>query len=99
MLLPKHPATNEPGSRNVLLLRNPSDARIGRFLDDQRSLPFSYPEVDASRDGEPPTLLSSMTIEGMGPTLWPWKALPPPGSSRPTWSGYWSRPCAKARWW
>jgi uncharacterized protein (UPF0548 family) len=38
----------------VILLRNPSDTRIGRFLDDQRSLPFSYPEVGASRDGAPP---------------------------------------------
>ena len=53
-ILPTHPATNEPGSRNVILLRKPSDARIGRFLDDQRSLPFSYPEVGASRDGAPP---------------------------------------------
>jgi hypothetical protein len=38
----------------VILLRKRSDARIGRFLDDQRSLPFSYPEVGASRDGAPP---------------------------------------------
>jgi len=38
----------------VLLLREPSDARIRRFLDGQRSLPFSYPEVGASRDGAPP---------------------------------------------
>jgi uncharacterized protein (UPF0548 family) len=38
----------------VILLRNPSDARIGRFLEYQRSLPFSYPEVSASRDGAPP---------------------------------------------
>ena len=53
-ILSTHPATNEPGSRNVILLRKPSDARIGRFLDDQRSLPFSYPEVGASRDGAPP---------------------------------------------
>jgi hypothetical protein len=53
-ILPTHPTTNEPGSRNVILLRNPSDARIGRFLDDQRSLAFSYPEVGASRDGAPP---------------------------------------------
>jgi uncharacterized protein (UPF0548 family) len=53
-ILPKHPATNEPGSKNVLLLRKPSNARIGRFLDEQRSLPFSYPEVGASRDGAPP---------------------------------------------
>ena len=53
-ILPTHPATNEPGSRNVILLRKPSDARIGRFLDDQCSLPFSYSEVGASRDGVPP---------------------------------------------
>ena len=53
-ILPTHPATDEPGSRNVILLRKPSDARIGRFLDDRRSLPFSYPEVGASRDGAPP---------------------------------------------
>ena len=39
---------------DVILLRKPTDARIGRFLDDQRSLPFSYPEVGASRDGAPP---------------------------------------------
>jgi uncharacterized protein (UPF0548 family) len=38
----------------VILLRKPPDARIGRFLDDQRSLPFSYPEVGASREGAPP---------------------------------------------
>jgi uncharacterized protein (UPF0548 family) len=38
----------------VILLREPSDARIRRFLDAQRSLPFSYPEVGASRDGAPP---------------------------------------------
>src|SRR5215212_5854898 len=38
----------------MILLRNPFDTRIGRFLDDQRSLPFSYPEVGASRDGAPP---------------------------------------------
>jgi uncharacterized protein (UPF0548 family) len=37
----------------VILLRKPSDAQIGRFLDDQRSLPFSYPEVGASREGAP----------------------------------------------
>jgi len=38
----------------VVLLREPPDARIRRFLDEQRSLPFSYPEVGASRDGAPP---------------------------------------------
>jgi hypothetical protein len=38
----------------VLLLREPSDAKIRRFLDGQRSLPFSYPEVGASRDEAPP---------------------------------------------
>jgi uncharacterized protein (UPF0548 family) len=53
-ILPTHPATNEPGRRNVILLRKPSEVRIGRFLDDQRSLPFSYPEVGASREGAPP---------------------------------------------
>ena len=53
-ILPTHPATDEPGSTNVILLRKPSDERIGRFLDDQRSLPFSYPEVGATRDGAPP---------------------------------------------
>jgi uncharacterized protein (UPF0548 family) len=36
------------------VLRKPLDARIGRFLDDQRSPPFSYPEVGASREGAPP---------------------------------------------
>ena len=54
VILRTHPATDEPGSRNVILLRKPPDARIGRFLDDQRSLPFSYPEVGASRVGAPP---------------------------------------------
>jgi uncharacterized protein (UPF0548 family) len=38
----------------VLLLREPSDAKVRDFLDGQRSLPFSYPEVGASRDGAPP---------------------------------------------
>jgi uncharacterized protein (UPF0548 family) len=38
----------------AILLREPSDAKISRFLDGQRSLPFSYPEVGASRDGSPP---------------------------------------------
>jgi uncharacterized protein (UPF0548 family) len=37
----------------VLLLREPSDAEIQRFLDGQRFLPFSYPDVGASRDGAP----------------------------------------------
>jgi uncharacterized protein (UPF0548 family) len=38
----------------VILLREPSDTHIERFLDHQRSLPFSYPEVGASREGAPP---------------------------------------------
>ena len=38
----------------MILLRKPSDSRIRRFLDEQRSLPFSYPEVGASREGAPP---------------------------------------------
>jgi len=38
----------------VILLRKPSDTRIRGFLDGQCSLPFSYPEVGASRDGAPP---------------------------------------------
>jgi uncharacterized protein (UPF0548 family) len=38
----------------VILLSEPSDAHIERFLDSQRSLPFSYPEVGASREGAPP---------------------------------------------
>ena len=38
----------------VILLREPSDARIERFLDEQRALTFSYPEVGASREGAPP---------------------------------------------
>ena len=37
----------------MLLLREPSDERIRRFLDDQRSLPFSYQEVGASREEAP----------------------------------------------
>ena len=38
----------------MILLREPSEARIECFLEAQRSLPFSYPEVGASRDGAPP---------------------------------------------
>ena len=38
----------------MILLREPSEACIRRFLEEQRSLPFSYPEVSASRDGAPP---------------------------------------------
>jgi uncharacterized protein (UPF0548 family) len=38
----------------MLLLREPSDSKIRDFLEGQRSLPFSYPEVGASRDGAPP---------------------------------------------
>jgi uncharacterized protein (UPF0548 family) len=38
----------------MILLREPSYARIERFLDEQRSSPFSYPEVGASREGAPP---------------------------------------------
>jgi uncharacterized protein (UPF0548 family) len=38
----------------VILLKKPSETRIERFLEGQRSLPFSYPEVGASRDGTPP---------------------------------------------
>jgi uncharacterized protein (UPF0548 family) len=37
----------------MLLLREPSDERVRRFLDDQRSLAFSYPEVGASRGRAP----------------------------------------------
>ena len=37
----------------MLLLREPSDERIRRFLEDQRSLPYSYQEVGASRGGAP----------------------------------------------
>lgn len=38
----------------MILLRKPSETKIRRFLEGQRSLPFSYPEVGASRDGAPP---------------------------------------------
>jgi len=38
----------------MILLREPSCARIRCFLGEQRSLPFSYPEVGASREGTPP---------------------------------------------
>ena len=37
----------------MILLRKPSDVRIRVFLEDQRPLPFSYPDVGASRDGAP----------------------------------------------
>jgi uncharacterized protein (UPF0548 family) len=40
--------------RDLILLREPSDAKINRFLDGQRSLPFSYPEVGASSREAPP---------------------------------------------
>lgn len=38
----------------MILLRRPPDTRIEGFLEGQRSLPLSYPEVGASRDGAPP---------------------------------------------
>ena len=38
----------------MILLREPSHTKIRHFLDGQRSLPFSYPEVGASREGGPP---------------------------------------------
>lgn len=38
----------------MILLREPSEAKIRRFLEGQRFLPFSYPEVGASREGAPP---------------------------------------------
>lgn len=38
----------------MIVLRKPSEKRIERFLDNQRSLPFSYPEVGASQKGAPP---------------------------------------------
>ncbi len=37
----------------MLCLTRPSEARIRRFLDERRGLPFSYPDVGASL-GEPP---------------------------------------------
>ena len=37
----------------MLLLREPSDERVRRFLDGQRSLAFSYREVGASRNEAP----------------------------------------------
>jgi uncharacterized protein (UPF0548 family) len=51
---PHKPVGHQIGRRNVILLREPPDAWIRRFLDEQRSLPFSYHEVGASRDGAPP---------------------------------------------
>ena len=51
---PHKPVDHQLGRRNVILLREPSDRRIRRFLDEQRSLPFSYPEAGASRGGAPP---------------------------------------------
>jgi uncharacterized protein (UPF0548 family) len=39
--------------KDVLLLREPSDAKIQHFLGGQRSLPFSYPEVGASQGRAP----------------------------------------------
>jgi uncharacterized protein (UPF0548 family) len=38
----------------VLLLREPSESHVRHFLAEQRALPFSYPEVGASRRGAPP---------------------------------------------
>jgi uncharacterized protein (UPF0548 family) len=38
----------------MISFREPTESRIRHFLVAQRSLPFSYPEVGASRDGAPP---------------------------------------------
>jgi uncharacterized protein (UPF0548 family) len=38
----------------MILLREPTEAQIRNFLEEQRPLPFSYPEVGASREGAPP---------------------------------------------
>ena len=38
----------------MFLICRPSDTRIKRFLALQQTLPFSYPEVGASRTGTPP---------------------------------------------
>ena len=38
----------------MILLRKPYEAQIRHFLEGQRSLPFSYPDVGASREGSPP---------------------------------------------
>jgi uncharacterized protein (UPF0548 family) len=43
-----------PSEMGVILLREPTEAQIRLFIEEQRSLPFSYPEVGASRDGAPP---------------------------------------------
>lgn len=48
---------NQPSEMVVILLREPSEAQIDRFLEGQRALLFSYPEVGASRDGAPPGYL------------------------------------------
>jgi hypothetical protein len=46
------------------------------------------------------TVLASMSVEGMGPSLAVEGATPPPGSSKRTWSGYWHHlRCAKLKWW
>ena len=47
-------ATEGPSERGVIQLREPTETQIRLFLEAQRSLPFSYPEVGASRDGAPP---------------------------------------------
>src|SRR5690349_13736187 len=41
------------GDTSMLCLTRPSEARIRRFLAQQRGLPFSYPDAGASL-GEPP---------------------------------------------
>jgi uncharacterized protein (UPF0548 family) len=38
----------------MIMLREPPETEIRRFLKEQRSMPFSYPEVGASREGAPP---------------------------------------------
>ena len=59
----------------------------------------AYGSVPRNR-GRNTTVLASMSVEGMGPSLAVEGATPPPGSSKRTWSGYWHHlRCAKLKWW
>jgi hypothetical protein len=56
--------------------------------------------VPAPRNrGKNTTLLSSMTMEGMGPSLAVEGSRPRPGSLRPTWRRCSYRACVRGRWW
>jgi hypothetical protein len=53
----------------------------------------------ARNRGKNTTVLSSMSVEGMGPSLAVEGATTVLRSSKHTWSGSWHQRCLKARWW